>query len=112
MILAMSARSAEPGISSSTALLPHAMSNRCGDFQSILGITIKDDEPWSGFKRKCFSQLLDDPQACRMLCDIEVQDPPTIMTDDEKAIERAEGDRRNSKEVHRGQSLPGDYGER
>ena len=26
-----------------------------------------DDEPWSGFKRKCFSQLLDDPQACRML---------------------------------------------
>jgi hypothetical protein len=45
-------------------------SNRCRDFQSILGITIKDDEPWSGFKRKCFSQLLDDPQAYRMLCDI------------------------------------------
>ena len=37
-----------------------------------------------------------------MLCDIEVQDATTIVTDDEKAIERAEGDRRNSEEVHRG----------
>ena len=76
-------------------------SNRCRDFQSILGITIKDEEPRSGSKWKCFSQLLDDPQACRMLCDIEVQDTPTVVTDDKKAIERAEGDRRNSEEVHR-----------
>jgi hypothetical protein len=30
-------------------------SNRCRDFQSILGITIKDHEPWSGSKWKCFS---------------------------------------------------------
>jgi hypothetical protein len=49
-------------------------SNRCRDFQSILGITIKDDEPWSGSKWKCLSQLLHDPRACRMLCDIEVQE--------------------------------------
>src|SRR5882762_10332404 len=80
--------------------------NRCGDFQSILGITIKDDEPRSGSKWKRFSQLLDDPRACRMLGDIEVQDTPTIVTDDEKAIEHAEGDRRNSKEVHRGNRFP------
>ncbi len=40
--------------------------------------------------------------SCRMLCDIEVQDTPTVVTDDEKTIERAEGDRRNSEEVHRG----------
>jgi len=77
-------------------------SNRYGDFQSILGITIKDDEPRSGSKWKCFSQLLDDPRACRMLGDVEVQDTPTVVTDDEKAIERAEGDRRNREEVHRG----------
>jgi hypothetical protein len=77
-------------------------SNRCGDFQSILGIRIKDDESRSGSKWKRFSQLLDNPQACRMLCDIEVQDAPTIVTDDEEAIEHAEGDRRNSGEVHRG----------
>src|SRR6202008_4445589 len=77
-------------------------SNRCLDLQSILGITIKDDEPRSGSKWKCFSQLLDDPRAGRMLCDIEVQYAPTIVTDDEEAIEHAEGDRRNSEEVHRG----------
>jgi len=52
--------------------------------QSILGITIKDDEPRSGSKWKCFSQLLDDPQACRMLGDIECRIRPTIVTDDEK----------------------------
>src|SRR5260370_1558426 len=79
----------------------HQGSNRCRDFQSILGITIKDDEPGSGFKWKCFSQLLDDPQACRMLCDIEVQDTPTIVTDDEKRIEHADGERRNREDVHR-----------
>jgi hypothetical protein len=41
-----------------------------------------------------------------MLCDIEVQDTPAIVTDDEKAIEQAEGDRRNSEEVHRGNRFP------
>src|SRR5712692_142925 len=81
-------------------------SNCCGDFPSIHGITIKDDESRSGSKWECFSQLLDDPRACRMLCDIEVQDVPTIVTDDEKAIEQAECDRRNSEEVHRGNRFP------
>ena len=41
-----------------------------------------------------------------MLCDIEVQDTPTVVTDDEKAIERAEGDRRNREEVHCGNRIP------
>jgi hypothetical protein len=41
-----------------------------------------------------------------MLCDIEMQDAPTIVTDDEKAIEHAEVDRRNSEEVHRGNRFP------
>jgi hypothetical protein len=81
-------------------------SNRCRDFQAILGITIKDDESRGGSKWKCFSQQLHDPRACRMLCDIEVQDTPTVVTDDEKAIERAEGDRRNREEVHRGNRFP------
>src|SRR6266478_6419432 len=74
--------------------------NRCGDFQSILGITIKDDEPRCGTKWKRFSQLLDDPRACRMLGDIEVQDAPTIMTDDEEAIEHAERNRWRGEEIH------------
>ena len=41
-----------------------------------------------------------------MLCNIEVQDAPTIVTDDEKAIEHAEGDRRNTEEVHRSNRFP------
>ena len=41
-----------------------------------------------------------------MLCDIEVQDTPTIVIDDEKTIEHAEGDRRNREEVHRGNRFP------
>jgi hypothetical protein len=41
-----------------------------------------------------------------MLCDIEVQDTPTVVIDDKKAIERAEGDRRNREEVHRGNRFP------
>src|SRR5260370_3143146 len=86
--------------------IPPQGSNRCGDFQSILGITIKDDEPRSGSKWECFSQLLDDPPACRMLGDVAVQDTPTVVTDDEKAIKHAEGDRRNSEEVHRGDRFP------
>src|SRR5712672_4698563 len=36
--------------------IPPQGSNRCRDLQSILGITIKDDEPRSGSKWKCFSQ--------------------------------------------------------
>src|ERR1700686_3356148 len=81
-------------------------SNRCRDFQSILGITIKDNEPRSGSKWKCFSQLLDDPQACRMLCDVEVQDAPTIVADDEEAVEHTERNRWHGEEVHRRNRFP------
>ena len=81
-------------------------SNRCRDFQSILGITIKDEEPRSGSKWKCFSQLLDDPRACRMLCDIEVQDATTIVTNDKKTMEHTERDRWHGEEVHRGNRFP------
>jgi hypothetical protein len=48
----------------------------------------------------------DDPRACRMLCDIEVQDATTIVTDDKKAIEHTERDRWHGEEVHRGNRFP------
>jgi len=41
-----------------------------------------------------------------MLCYVEVQDALAIVTYNEKAIERAECDRRNSEEVHRGNRFP------
>ena len=52
-------------------------------------------------ERKSFSQLLDDPEARRVSCNVEVQDLPTIMTDDEEAIQYAELDGWNREEVHR-----------
>jgi len=59
-------------------------------------------DPNGNASRNCWTI----PQACRMLCDIEMQDTPTIVTDDKKAIEHAEGDRRNHEEVHRGNRFP------
>jgi hypothetical protein len=53
-----------------------------------------------GFKGKRLAQLLDDPTARRMLRDVNVQDAPPIMTDDEEAVEHAERNRWHSEEVH------------
>ena len=41
-----------------------------------------------------------------MLRDVEVQDAPAIMTDDEKAVEHAERDRWDREEIHCGDSFP------
>jgi hypothetical protein len=50
--------------------------------------------------------LLDDSTARRVLRDVEVQDPPAVMADYEKAIEYAEADRRGREEIHRCDGLP------
>ena len=57
-------------------------SNGHWDLQPVLGIAVEDEKPRSKLKRKRFSQLLDDPQASRMLGDVEVQDAstPWLMT--------------------------------
>jgi hypothetical protein len=81
-------------------------SDRSGDLRPILGVTIEDDEPWSRPKWKRFPQLLDDPQVRRMPGDIEMQDAPTTVADDEEAVEHPESDRWNREEVHRGDGFP------
>jgi hypothetical protein len=40
-----------------------------------------------------------------MLCHVELQDAPTIVRDDEEAVEHAEGDRPDCEEIHRGDSF-------
>src|SRR5215472_12870024 len=72
------------------------------DFQSVLGIAIEKQKPGSGIKGKGFAQLLDDPQASGVLGDVEVQNASAFVADDEEAIEYAERDRGNRKEIHRG----------
>ena len=69
-------------------------------------ILIEDDEPRGQPKWKRFSQLLNDPQAGRVPCDVDVQDPSTGVVDDEEAVEYAEGDRWNREEVHCGDGFP------
>ena len=80
--------------------------NGCRDLQSVLCITIEDEKAGSRIKRKRLSQLLDDPQARRMLGDVEVQDAPAVMGDDEKTVEHTESDRRHSEKVHRRNGFP------
>jgi len=81
-------------------------SNRCGDFQSILGsrskMTNLGADPNGNASRNCWT--IHKLVGC--LVTIEVQDTPTDVTDDEKAIKHAEGDRRNSEEAPSRRSLP------
>ena len=72
------------------------------DFQPVLGIAIEEQKPGSGIKGKSFPQLLDDPQACGVFGDVEVQNPSAVVADEEEAVEHAKGDRRDGEEIHRG----------
>jgi hypothetical protein len=80
--------------------------NRTRHLQAVLRVPINDQESRTRSIRKRFPQLLDDPRARRMPCDVEVHDPPTIMADDEEAIEHAECDRWHCEEVHRSNGFP------
>lgn len=40
-----------------------------------------------------------------MIRDVEVQNFPSVMADDEEAVEHAERDTRHRKEIHRGDGL-------
>lgn len=74
--------------------------NRRRNFQPIFPIPVKDEELRSRCKWKCFPQLLNDPFASWMGCDVEVNDPPPTVADDEEAIDHAEGDRWYREEIH------------
>ena len=62
-------------------------SNGHGDLQPVFRIPVEDEKSGCRLEWKCFPQLLDDPTARRVLRNVEVQDPPAIMADHEKAIE-------------------------
>src|ERR1700732_1559479 len=61
-------------------------SNRGGNLRAIFGIPIKNKKPGGRLiLGKGFPQLLDNPQARRMWCDVKVQDATAIVADDKKA---------------------------
>ena len=76
-------------------------SHSCRNFQAVLGVTIKDQESGSQVEREGLPQLLNNPPAGGMFRDIEMQDTPSVVADNEEAVEYAEGDRRDREEVHR-----------
>src|SRR5690348_5422121 len=77
-----------------------------GNFQSVFCISVKDKESGNRVEREGLSQLLHHPHARRVLGDVEVQDAPPVMTDDEETVEYSERDRRNCEEVHCSDGLP------
>jgi len=69
-------------------------------------IAIKDQVFERGLKGKRLTQLLGDPSARRMLRNVNLQDAPPIMTDDEEAVEHAERNRWHREEIHGGNRFP------
>jgi len=78
----------------------HGLNGR-GHVEPVLPIVIKYEKLGCRLEGKCFSQLLDNPDAGRMASDIEVEDAPAVMADDKEAVENAERDGRDGEEVHR-----------
>src|SRR6202043_1166946 len=58
---------------------------RC--LQTILGIPIKDEKPGSRLIRERFPHLLHDPGGGGAWRDVEMQDAPPTVVDDEQAVE-------------------------
>ena len=81
-------------------------SHHCRNLNSIFAITVEDQESRRRLKRKRFSELLNDPGACWMFRDVEVQNPPTVVADDEETVEQVESNRWNCEEVHRRDGFP------
>lgn len=52
------------------------------------------------------SRVRDDPLACGMTCNVEMENPSTGVIDDEEAVEDTEGDCWNGEEIHPGNGLP------
>src|SRR6202008_5103495 len=84
------------------SLAPDRCIFKCRIRQTVLPVPVEDQKPRSRAKRKGLPQLLHNPQARWMLCDVAVQDAPPIMCDHEKAVQHAEPDGGNREEVHRG----------
>ena len=78
---------------------PHA-SNCRRHLESVFRIVVQDEVIRIGNIRECFAQLLRDPDAGRLGGDVEVQDAPAVVRNDEKAIEDVKCACRNGEEIN------------
>ena len=76
------------------------------DLQTIFGIPIKDQKSGRRLIGKGLAQLLHDPDAGGMSCDVEMHNPPPTMADDKEAVEDMEREGWDGKEVHCGDHFP------
>src|SRR3990172_2951243 len=76
------------------------------DFQSIFAIAVEDEKPGSRLIWVGFTQLLTDPATGGAPRDIEMQDVPPVVADDEEAVQHTKRGRGNREEVHRGDGSP------
>src|SRR4051794_19030008 len=63
---------------------------QCDDVRIEGGVAVEDDVTVPGAFGKSLTQLLDHPLRRRMGSDVEVQDPPASVLDDEKAVQQFE----------------------
>jgi hypothetical protein len=76
------------------------------DLRAVFGVPVENEEAGSRVEWESLPELLDDPHARRMFGDVEVQNAPSVVPDNEEAVENAERDRRDRKEVHGSNRLP------
>src|ERR1035437_9948011 len=75
-------------------------------FQSVLRIVVEYEKSGRGIAGKSFSQLLHDPGASGVASEVEVQNAPAIMTDDEEAVQNPKGESGDGEEIHGSDSFP------
>lgn len=71
------------------------------DYVSELSVAIMNQISGALVVRKCFPQLLRDPESGWMSSGVAVQDSSSVMRNDKEAIEHTEGDRWDGEEIHR-----------
>jgi hypothetical protein len=76
--------------------------NNNRNFQAVLAISIENEKPRSGLIWEGLAQLLHDPTTGGMPRNIEMDDTPTTVTDDEEIVEKIESDCWHCEEVHGG----------
>src|SRR6516164_1802771 len=81
-------------------------SHGSGNLHSVLPVPVEDQKPRNRAKRKRLPQLLNNPNARGLPCDVAVQNTAAIMADDEEAVQYGENDRGNREEIHRGDGFP------
>ena len=96
-----------PWTSEAGPLWSNAKALHCvDDFLIEARVAIKDQVAGRRVVGECLPQLLNNPRTARMLGHVAMKDTPSIMRDDEEAVQHAERQRRHGKEIHRSDGFP------